>query len=45
VETLYPKANLNHFNDKGNEILAKIVYHYLIQKHFDLGGTGETASR
>jgi hypothetical protein len=45
VETLYSPKTMYHLNEKGNEILAKTVYDYLIQKNFDLGRTGETASR
>lgn len=31
VETLYPTENKNHLNEKGNEILARIVYKYLLK--------------
>lgn len=33
VETLYPMEKKNHFSNKGNEILARIVYDYLSQNN------------
>jgi hypothetical protein len=37
VETLYSPKNNNHFNEKGNWLLAMIVYDYLKEKNFDPG--------
>ena len=40
VEMLYSPQTQNHLNEKGNQLLAKIVYDYLRQKNFNLGKTG-----
>jgi hypothetical protein len=45
VETLYNPKTMYHLNDRGNEVLAKIVSNYLIQKKFNFGSTREAASR
>ncbi len=45
VETLYSPQTHNHLNDKGNGLLARIVYDYLRHKNIDLGRAGETANQ
>jgi hypothetical protein len=45
VETLYSPQINNHLNEKGNGLLARIVYEYLRQKNVDLGRAGETAGQ
>jgi hypothetical protein len=45
LETLYDPNTQYHLNEKGNWLLAKIVYDYLTQKHIKVGDMEETAIR
>jgi lysophospholipase L1-like esterase len=42
VETLYSPKSMYHLSERGNALLAGIVYNYLKQKDPGLGKTGET---
>jgi hypothetical protein len=42
VETLYSPKSMYHLSDRGNVLLAEIVYNYLKQKDPGLGKTGAT---